>query len=82
MQYATLLGGPLALQDTLIAQLGSVVGVPGNYRYDQYTEHYTVPNLQAKSLTAGGAPRHGVVSGKAASAIPGTKRRKPETAGN
>ena len=36
--YGVLLGGPLALNNSLIAPLGQAISLPGQYGYDQYTE--------------------------------------------
>ncbi|MEV4517704.1 cell wall-binding repeat-containing protein [Dactylosporangium sp. NPDC049525] len=77
---ATLLGGPLALQDVLIEPLGEAISPPGGYTYRQYTEHSTTASASAKSITASGAQRHGPASGSQAT-IPGVTRQQPQRAG-
>ncbi|MET7424525.1 cell wall-binding repeat-containing protein [Dactylosporangium sp. NPDC005555] len=73
LQYATLLGGVLALKDTLIAPLGDAISIPGQYRYDQYTENHAPAQKSLSRL----APR---ASTTGRSRIPGLTGRKPQQA--
>ncbi|MEV4517874.1 cell wall-binding repeat-containing protein [Dactylosporangium sp. NPDC049525] len=78
--YATMLGGPLALSDNLINALGASIALPGQYDYQQYTEHSTVPLAQARTLTRGDSRRRGAAGARPAPAIPGAQRQQPESA--
>ncbi|MDG6107842.1 cell wall-binding repeat-containing protein [Dactylosporangium aurantiacum] len=73
LKYATLLGGVLALKDSLVEPLGEAISLPGQYRYDQYTETYS-PAL-ARSLTARPARVRDTTP-----EIPGIKRQEPRRA--
>ncbi|MET7423256.1 cell wall-binding repeat-containing protein [Dactylosporangium sp. NPDC005555] len=77
IKYATMLGGVLALKDTLIPALGDAISVPDAYRYVQYTESYVPQTAQARSLTGTTREQRRVQTG---GGIPGVERRKPSRA--
>jgi hypothetical protein len=79
LKYAIMLGGPLALKDTLIVQLGDAVAYFIYFQYREYTEHSTFPLDATSSPTRADTHRHGPAGTEPAAAIPGTRRRKPTT---
>ncbi|UWZ58976.1 cell wall-binding repeat-containing protein [Dactylosporangium aurantiacum] len=76
LKYATMLGGVLALKDTLVSALGDAVSAPGAYTYVQYTEHFVPQHLRARSL-AGGSQERRVST---AAGMPGVVHRPPARA--
>ncbi|MDG6101928.1 cell wall-binding repeat-containing protein [Dactylosporangium aurantiacum] len=68
--YGVLLGGPLALKDSLIGPLGNAISVPGAVGYEQYTETFTVPKTLRRSTT-----QHRRAATGTPGPIPGTEGR-------
>ncbi|MET7426518.1 cell wall-binding repeat-containing protein [Dactylosporangium sp. NPDC005555] len=68
--YGVLLGGPLALKDSLIEPLGNAISVPGAVGYEQYTETFTVPKTLRRS-----AQHQRAASTGRPGAVPGTQGR-------
>jgi hypothetical protein len=77
IKYGVLLGGYLALGDNLIDPLGNAITLPGSYKYEQYTETYTIPATKPKALakSADAAPRGAATTNDGR--IPGTTTVKP-----
>ncbi|WP_327010533.1 cell wall-binding repeat-containing protein [Dactylosporangium sp. NBC_01737] len=77
IKYGVLLGGPLALNSSLITPVGDAISVPGYHKYVDYTETFTVPPSTARSL-AGTSAKRGLTTG-GNKAIPGVQQRRSST---
>jgi hypothetical protein len=77
IKYGVLLGGYLALSNSLIDPVGKAVSLPGTHKFEEYTETFTVPTTKPKSLaaSAGAKPRGAGTTKK--SSIPGTTAMRP-----
>jgi hypothetical protein len=78
LQYGVLLGGPLALNNTLITPVGDAISVPGYHKYVEYTETFTAQNPKGKSLAGAGTLQRGLAATKQQE-IPGVKQHRPST---
>ncbi|WP_327010769.1 hypothetical protein OHA72_27935 [Dactylosporangium sp. NBC_01737] len=53
------------------------------FKYVEYTENFTVPNVTSKSPAGGNAQQHGLAAVTRTKApIPGTKTRRPQRSGS